>query len=88
MYSMGSSSSPTAAAASNETSPNVSQAAQLASSRRPSSGGADSVRSGSTTGEHEDAAPNSPPRVGNGEKVGRGRRRSILEKLGIVRHHV
>lgn len=78
-------SSSTGAIASNETSPTVSQAAQLPSpgSRRPSSGGADSFRSGSTAGEHEDAAPKSLM----GDKAGRGRRRSFLQKLGIVRNH-
>lgn len=61
------------------------------SGRRPWSGGADSFRSGSTTGLEDDSAPKSPPRVETGGsgagKMGHRRRRSLLERLGISRHH-
>ncbi|CAN8106085.1 unnamed protein product [Discula destructiva] len=77
-----------------DASPVIPQSAQLPtiSDQRPVSGGADSFRSTSTSGgDHEDAAPRSPrqPRfsVDSTASPGRRRRRSLLEKLGIRRHH-
>lgn len=57
---------------------------------RPTSGGANSFNSASTV-DHEDAAPKSPNQHSRQRSsissTGHGRRRSLMERLGLHRHH-